>query len=101
MDSKKVISSLWMGLFILLIISVSIMLFSANPLWMKLNRELMIASKSLVRGDTAVQFVELKNMVITLDDNKSERYLQLELGIVSGDGDDGEINVLDTQMIQW
>ncbi|EKA26427.1 putative flagellar biogenesis protein [Yersinia enterocolitica subsp. enterocolitica WA-314] len=38
----------------------------------------MAASKSFVRGDKAIQFVELKNMLITLDDNKSERYLQLE-----------------------
>ncbi|EEP95202.1 Lateral flagellar basal body-associated protein [Yersinia aldovae ATCC 35236] len=27
-------------------------------------------------------------MIITLDDNKSERYLQLELGIATGDDDD-------------
>lgn len=44
--------------------------------------------KSFVRGDKTVQLVELKNMVITLDENKSERYLQLKSGIATGDDDE-------------
>lgn len=78
MDSKKEKFSLRMWLFLCLIILTSIILFSYNAFWAKLNRELVAASKSFVRGDKAVQFVELKNIVITLDENKSERYLPLE-----------------------
>lgn len=88
MDSKKTIPAIKIWLFILLVIATSIICFGRNPLWMKLNRELETVSKSFVHGDKVVQFVELKNIVITLDDNKSERYLQLELGIATGDDDD-------------
>lgn len=88
MDSKNATPFWKMWLFLLLVISIGVILFGGNTLWMKLNRELVTASKSFVRGDKIVQFVEIKNMVITLDDNKSERYLQLELGIATGDDDD-------------
>ncbi|WP_174848884.1 flagellar basal body-associated FliL family protein [Yersinia artesiana] len=87
MDSKKEEFPWRTGLFLLLVILISIILLGGNPLWMKLNRELETVSKSFVHGDKVVQFVELKNMVITLDDNKSERYLQLELGIATNDDD--------------
>lgn len=45
-------------------------------------------SQSFTRGNKAVQFVEIKNMVITLKDNNTERYLQLELGMATGDDKD-------------
>ena len=45
-------------------------------------------NQSFVRGNKAVQFVEIKNIIITLKDNKSERYLQLELGLATGDDND-------------
>lgn len=88
-----------MWLFLCLIILTSIILFSYNASWAKLNHELVAVSKSFVRGDKVVQFVELKNMIITLGDNKSERYSLLELGIATGDDD--EIKLLDTLLISW
>ncbi|WP_342221737.1 flagellar basal body-associated FliL family protein [Candidatus Fukatsuia endosymbiont of Tuberolachnus salignus] len=46
-------------------------------------------AKNFVRGNKAVQFVEIKNMVITLKNiDQDERYMLLELGIATGDDDD-------------
>ncbi|CNH98647.1 putative flagellar biogenesis protein [Yersinia aldovae] len=88
MNRKKVTFPLKIWLFLLLAILATITLLGCNTFWAKLNRELVTTGKSFVRGEKTVQFVEIKNMIITLNDNKSERYLQLELGIATGDDDD-------------
>lgn len=45
--------------------------------------------KNFVRGSKPVQFVEIKNMVITLKNiDDEERYMLLELGIATGDDAD-------------
>lgn len=88
MNTEKKTFSLKMWVSLLLIILVSAAIFGREFIQNKFNSEPVVVSKSFVRGDKAVQFVEIKNMIITLKDNKTERYLQLELGVATGDDND-------------
>lgn len=73
---------------LLLIILAAIAANYHTAILAKFKSKPVTISKYFIRGDKAVQFVEIKNMIITLKDNKSERYLQLELGIATGDNND-------------
>ncbi|HGI5913944.1 TPA: flagellar basal body-associated protein FliL [Yersinia enterocolitica] len=88
MNTEKKTFSLKMWVSLLLIILVSAAILGREFIQNKFNSEPVVVSKSFVRGDKAVQFVEIKNMIITLKDNKTERYLQLELGVATGDDND-------------
>lgn len=78
-----------MRVFLLLISGViAVFLFSRETILKKMGYQPATVSQSFVRGNKAVQFVEIKNMVITLKDNNAERYLQLELGMATGDDKD-------------
>ncbi|AOF13791.1 putative flagellar biogenesis protein [Yersinia enterocolitica] len=88
MNTEKKTFSLKMWVSLLLIILVSAAIFGREFIQNKFNSEPVVVSKSFVRGDKAVQFVEIKNMIITLKDHKTERYLQLELGVATGDDND-------------
>ncbi|HDL8054432.1 flagellar basal body-associated protein FliL [Yersinia enterocolitica] len=88
MNTEKKTFSLKMWVSLLLIILVSAAILGREFIQNKFNSEPVVVSKSFVRGDKAVQFVEIKNMIITLKDNKTERYLQLELGVATGDDHD-------------
>ncbi|WP_145534897.1 flagellar basal body-associated protein FliL [Yersinia thracica] len=84
---KKTFSMKVWGL-LLLIALVAVAVIYHDVILEKLNNKPIAISKSFVRGDKTVQFVEIKNMIITLKDTKTERYLQLELGVATGDDDD-------------
>ncbi|CNH04539.1 putative flagellar biogenesis protein [Yersinia thracica] len=84
---KKTFSMKVWGL-LLLIALVAVVVKYHDVILGKLNNKPVAVSKSFVRGDKTVQFVEIKNMIITLKDTKTERYLQLELGVATGDDDD-------------
>ncbi|MFQ6285230.1 flagellar basal body-associated protein FliL [Yersinia enterocolitica] len=88
MNTEKKTFSLKVWGPLLLIILVSAAILGREFIQNKFNSKPVVVSKSFVRGDKAVQFVEIKNMIITLKDNKTERYLQLELGVATGDDND-------------
>ncbi|MBS0053949.1 flagellar basal body-associated FliL family protein [Yersinia sp. Marseille-Q3913] len=83
MNSKKK----WVILLLIALIA-AMAVFCRDIIFNKANSQPVTVSKSFIRGDKAVQFVEIKNIIITLKDKNSERYLQLELGIATGDDDD-------------
>lgn len=84
---KKTFSmKVWGPLLLISLIAVAVKYHDA--IWDKLNNKPAVVSKSFVRGNKSVQFVEIKNMIITLKDTKAERYLQLELGMATGDDND-------------
>ncbi|AKP33094.1 flagellar basal body-associated FliL family protein [Yersinia aleksiciae] len=83
MNSKKI----WV-IILLIALVAALAVFFRNTILGEANSQPVTISKSFIRGNKAVQFVEIKNMVITLKDNKSERYLQLELGVATGDDND-------------
>ncbi len=84
---KKTFSMKVWGL-LLLIALVAVAVIYHDVIFEKLNSKPVVISKSFVRGNKSVQFVEIKNMIITLKDTKAERYLQLELGMATGDDND-------------
>ncbi|OVZ78902.1 MULTISPECIES: flagellar basal body-associated FliL family protein [Yersinia] len=84
---KKTFSMKVWGL-LLLIALVAVAVIYHDVIWEKLNNKPIAISKSFIRGNKSVQFVEIKNMIITLKDIKAERYLQLELGVATGDDND-------------
>ncbi|CNC47205.1 flagellar basal body-associated protein FliL [Yersinia similis] len=89
MKTKKKAFSMKMRVFLLLISGViAVFLFSRETIFKKMGYQPATVSHSFIRGNKAVQFVEIKNMVITLKDNNTERYLQLELGMATGDDKD-------------
>ncbi|CNH44503.1 flagellar basal body-associated FliL family protein [Yersinia pekkanenii] len=88
MNTEKKTFSLKMWILLLSIFVAAVALFGREIIQDKFNRQPVVVSKSFVRGDKSVQFVEIKNMIITLKDNKTERYLQLELGVATGDDND-------------
>ncbi|MDN0122263.1 flagellar basal body-associated FliL family protein [Yersinia aleksiciae] len=83
MNSKKI----WV-IILLIALVAALAVFFRKTILGEANSQPVTISKSFIRGDKAVQFVEIKNMVITLKDHKSERYLQLELGVATGDDND-------------
>ncbi|CND28562.1 flagellar basal body-associated FliL family protein [Yersinia alsatica] len=86
-SNKKTLSMKVWGLLLLIILTAAAVNYHKDIL-AKFKSKPVTISKSFIRGNKAVQFVEIKNMIITLKDNKSERYLQLELGIATGDNND-------------
>lgn len=86
-SNKKTLSMKVWGLLLLIILTAAAVNYHTAIL-AKFKSKPVAISKSFIRGNKAVQFVEIKNMIITLKDNKSERYLQLELGIATGDNND-------------
>lgn len=84
---KKTFSMKVWGL-LLLIALVTVAVIYHDVIGEKLNNKPIAISKSFIRGNKSVQFVEIKNMIITLKDIKTERYLQLELGVATGDDND-------------
>lgn len=88
MNSNKKALSMKVWVLLLLIILAAVAANFHDVILAKFKSKPVTISKSFVRGNKAVQFVEIKNMIITLKDNKSERYLQLELGIATGDDND-------------
>ncbi|AYD45205.1 flagellar basal body-associated FliL family protein [Yersinia rochesterensis] len=84
---KKTFSmKVWGSLLLIALIAVAVKYHDA--IWDELKNKPVAISKSFVRGNKSVQFVEIKNMIITLKDTKAERYLQLELGMATGDDND-------------
>ncbi|AJJ09672.1 flagellar basal body-associated FliL family protein [Yersinia rohdei] len=88
MNTKKKTLSMKVWGILLFIVLAAIAAIYHKTILAKLKSEPVVVSKSFIRGNKAVQFVEIKNMIITLKDNKSERYLQLELGVATGDDND-------------
>ncbi|MGE4802263.1 flagellar basal body-associated FliL family protein [Yersinia hibernica] len=76
------------GLFLLIPLMVVMTILARDVIGDERKTEPVAASKSFIRGNKAVQFVEIDNMIITLKDSKNERYLQLELGVATGDDND-------------
>lgn len=89
MRTKKKTFSLKMRVFLLSIaLIVALFLFARETIFKQIGSPPTTVSHSFIRGNKAVQFVEIKNLVITLKDYKTERYLQLELGVATGDDND-------------
>ncbi|MDA5491170.1 flagellar basal body-associated FliL family protein [Yersinia kristensenii] len=88
MNTQKKTFSMKVWGFLLLIALVIVAVIYHEAIWDKLNNKPIAISKSFIRGNKSVQFVEIKNMIITLKDIKTERYLQLELGVATGDDND-------------
>ncbi|AAS63226.1 putative flagellar biogenesis protein [Yersinia pestis biovar Microtus str. 91001] len=89
MKTKKKVFSPKIRAFLLLISGMAaVFLFSRESVLKQMGYQPATVSQSFTRGNKAVQFVEIKNMVITLKDNNTERYLQLELGMATGDDKD-------------
>lgn len=86
-SNKKTLSmKVWVSLLLIILAAIAANYHSA--ILAKFKSKPVTISKYFIRGNKAVQFVEIKNMIITLKDHKSERYLQLELGIATGDDND-------------
>ncbi|CNI12294.1 MULTISPECIES: flagellar basal body-associated FliL family protein [Yersinia] len=88
MNSKKKTFSMKVWVLLLLIILAAVAANYHDAILAKFKSTPAAINQSFVRGNKAVQFVEIKNIIITLKDNKSERYLQLELGLATGDDND-------------
>lgn len=88
MNTQKKTFSMKMWGSLLLIALLAVVAKYHDAIWDKFNNKPVVVSKSFVRGNKSVQFVEIKNMIITLKDTKAERYLQLELGVATGDDND-------------
>lgn len=88
MNSKKKTFSMKVWVLLLLIILAAVAANYHDAILAKFKSTPAAINQSFVRGNKAVQFVEIKNIIITLKDNKSERYLQLELGLATGDDHD-------------
>ncbi|QHB33943.1 flagellar basal body-associated FliL family protein [Yersinia canariae] len=89
MNTEKKIFPLRMWILLLLIsLIVVVAILARDVIQDKLKDEPVTVSKSFIRGNKSVQFVEINNMIITLKDSENERYLQLELGVATGDDND-------------
>jgi flagellar protein FliL len=87
-SNKKTFSKKMWLLLVLIPLLAAVAIFGRDVIHHKFNNEPVVVSKSFARGNKPVQFVEIKNLIITLKDSKSERYLQLELGVATGDDND-------------